>query len=131
MFIPRSNPMFKTVLTLIRGSAAAMEEELADRSALLILDQQIRDAAAALDRARRTLAVAIAQDAQEGKRLAATVERLKDLEERATAALAGGREDLATEAAEAIAALETDRDAIRAARAAFASEASQVRSAVA
>jgi hypothetical protein len=40
--------MFKTVLTLFRGSLAAAEEELEDRSALLILDQQMRDAAAAV-----------------------------------------------------------------------------------
>ena len=39
--------MFKTVLTLFRGSVAAAGEELEDRSALLILDQQMRDAAAA------------------------------------------------------------------------------------
>ena len=39
--------MFKTVLTLFRGSVAAAGEELEDRTALLILDQQMRDAAAA------------------------------------------------------------------------------------
>ena len=40
--------MFKTVFTLFRGSVAVVEEELEDRSALLILDQQMRDAAAAV-----------------------------------------------------------------------------------
>ena len=40
--------MFKTVFTLFRGSVAAAGEELEDRTALLILDQQMRDAAAEL-----------------------------------------------------------------------------------
>ncbi|HKA73876.1 MAG TPA: PspA/IM30 family protein, partial [Xanthobacteraceae bacterium] len=35
--------MLKTFFTLFRGSIAGAEEELVDRSALLILDQQIRD----------------------------------------------------------------------------------------
>jgi hypothetical protein len=62
--------------------------------------------AAAVERAKRTLALAIAQDQQEGRRLDATNARIADLEVRATAALEGCREDLATEAAESIAALE-------------------------
>ena len=114
--------MFKTVLTLFRGSVAAAEEELEDRSALLILDQQMRDAGAAVERSKRSLALAIAGDQQEGRRLDATNARIADLEIRATAALDGGREDLAREAAQAIANLEADRDAAMTARTLFASE---------
>lgn len=114
--------MFKTILTLFRGSVAAAGEELEGRSALLILDQQMRDAAAAVERAKRVLALAIAQDMQEGRRLDATHARIADLEIRATAALDGGREDLARQAAEAIANLEADRDAALTARTLFASE---------
>src|SRR3954467_6567239 len=105
--------MFKTIVTLMRGAAAAAEEQVADCSALLILDQQVRDAASAIERSKRALAVAIAQDEAEGKRLPKPPKGIADLEERATAALAGGREDLAGEAAEAIALMEADRDAIR------------------
>jgi phage shock protein A len=114
--------MFKTVLTLFRGSVAAAGEELEDRTALLILDQQMRDAAAAVDRSKRALALAIAGDQQEGRRLDATNARIADLEVRATAALDGGREDLAREAAQSIANLEADRDAAMTARTLFASE---------
>jgi len=114
--------MFKTVLTLFRGSVAAAGEELEDRSALLILDQQMRDAGTAVDRSKRTLAIAIAQDQMEGRRLDATCARIADLELRATAALDGGREDLAREAAQQIAHLEADRDAAMTARTLFASE---------
>jgi phage shock protein A len=114
--------MIKTVLTLFRGSAAAAGEELEDRTALLILDQQMRDAAAAVDRSKRTLALAIASDQQEGRRLETTNARIVDLEARATAALEGGREDLAREAAHAIANLEAERDAAMTARTLFAAE---------
>ena len=114
--------MFKTVLTLIRGSVAVAEEELQDRTALLVLDQQMRDAAAAVDRSKRALAIAIAQDQQEGKRLETTCARIADLEVRASAALDAGRDDLAREAAHAIANLEAERDAAKTARALFAAE---------
>lgn len=114
--------MIKTVLTLFRGSVAAAGEELEDRTALLILDQQMRDAAAAVDRSKRTLALAIASDQQEGRRLETTNARIADLEARATAALEGGREDLAREAAQAIANLEAERDAAMTARTLFAAE---------
>ena len=114
--------MFKTVLTLFRGSVAVAEEELQDRTALLVLDQQMRDAAAAVDRSKRALAIAIAQDQQEGKRLETTCARIADLEVRASAALDAGRDDLAREAAHAIANLEAERDAAKTARALFAAE---------
>src|SRR5947207_13924500 len=114
--------MFKTFVTLVRGAAFRAEEELADRGALLILDQQIRDSAAGIERAKRALAVAIAQDEAEGKRLETTLSRIADLEERALAALNGGSDELAADAAEAIAVMEADRDAIREARANFSHE---------
>ncbi len=63
--------MFKALITLVRGQAAAAGEEIADRHALPILDQQMRDAGAALDRAKKALAAAIAQQSREEKRLEA------------------------------------------------------------
>ncbi len=92
--------MFKTVLTLFRGRWLPRGKNLEDRTALLILDQQMRDAAAAVDRSKRSLALAIAGDQQEGRRLDATNAGIADLEVRATAVLDGGREDLAREAAQ-------------------------------
>ncbi len=119
--------MIKSFWTLVRGTVYAVEQEAVDRSALLVLDQHIRDAAAGIERAKRALAVAIAQDEAEGRRLDSTLSRIADLEDRATAALAGGREELATEAAEAIAMMEADRDAMREARAVFAKEIARLR----
>jgi phage shock protein A len=122
--------MLKTIFTLVRGATFRAEEEFADRSALLILDQQIRDAAAGIERAKRALAVAIAQDGKEGQHLETTLARIADLEERAIAALNGGNEELASEAAEAVAVMEADRDALREARATFAREISGLKATV-
>jgi phage shock protein A len=120
--------MFKTLVTLVRGRAVAIGEEVADQNALAILDQQMRDAAGALDRAKKALAVAIAQESQEGQRLDATRAGIEDLETRAVAAIAAERDDLAAEAAEAIATLEAERDASLTARALFAAEIAKLRS---
>ena len=61
--------MSKSFWTLCAARSTPAEEDAIDRSALLILDQHIRDAAAAIERAKRALAVAIAQDEAEGRRL--------------------------------------------------------------
>ena len=114
--------MLKTLVTLVRGRTFAIAEEVADQNALLILDQQMRDASGTLDNAKKALAVAIAQDRQEDQRLDTTRTRIEDLEMRAVAAIEGGRDDLAMEAAEAIAILEAERDASLTARALFTAE---------
>ena len=114
--------MLKTLITMVRGRTALIAKELGDQNALLILDQQMRDAAGALDRAKKALAIAVAQQGQEEQRLEATRSRIADLETGAIAALGSGREDLAAEAAEAIATLEAERDASQTARALFAAE---------
>jgi len=126
MFMPEAR-MFKTMITLVRGRTAAIAEEVAEQNALVILDQQMRDAVGALDRAKKALAVAIAQESQEDQRLEATRARIDDLETRAVAAIEAGREDLAAEAAEAIATLEAERDASATARALFAGEIAKLR----
>ena len=119
--------MIKTLITLVRGRTVAIADEVADQNALLILDQQMRDAAGALDRAKKALAVAIAQESQEGQRLDATRARIDDLETRAVGAIKAGRDDLATEAAEAIATLEAERDASATACTLFAAEIAKLR----
>ena len=123
--------MLKLFRLLARGAAAQAREEMIDRHALLILDQQIRETRVSLERGRQALAAAIAGDKAEERRLAEVEARSGDIEERAIAALTGGREDLAAEAAEAIAELEAERDAIRAARVRFSKEVARIRAVVA
>ncbi|MEN5082891.1 PspA/IM30 family protein [Bosea sp. TWI1241] len=114
--------MLKMFLTLVKGGAAEAGERAADRNAMLILDQQMREAAAGFDRAKTALALAIAQDGRERARLAETAGRIRALEERVAAALAGGEEALAREGAEALAVLEADRDSAAQTQALFAAE---------
>jgi phage shock protein A len=114
--------MFKTIVTLIRGVTASAEQDFADRNAILLLDQQIRDATNSLERAKKALALTIGQDRHEGARIAAAEKRIAELEARVTAALHAGEETLAREGAEAIAGLEADRDSYRAAKALFEPE---------
>jgi phage shock protein A len=123
--------MFKTLITLVRGRSFAIAEEVADQNALVILDQQMRDATGALERAKKAPAVAIAQDNQEGQRLDSTRARIEDLETRAVAAIEAGHDDLATEAAEAIATLEAERDASATVRTLFAAEITRLKGHVA
>ncbi len=118
-------------ILLLRGSAVAAAADLADCHAPLLLDQQMRDAEAALARARRALAVAGAEDAQEEHRLAASAGRVAELEPRALAALEAGREDLAAEVAGTINGLEADAEAAREARAVFRDEITRLRAVVA
>jgi phage shock protein A len=114
--------MFKTIVTLMRGRAFEADERLADRHALTLLDQQMRDSAASVERAKKALALAIAQDYAEERKLAATREQIAELEARAVEALKVGREDLAAKAAENIAALEGDAQAADKARTIFSAE---------
>ncbi|MBB4239157.1 PspA/IM30 family protein [Rhizobium esperanzae] len=111
--------MFKLISILLRGRAHDAEQAFADRHAVPLLAQQIRDAAQAIQQARRSVAVAIAQNEQEKGQHATILARIADLESRATAALARGNEALAREAAEAIAFLEAERDASEKAQSQF------------
>ncbi|EJZ20563.1 PspA/IM30 family protein [Rhizobium sp. Pop5] len=113
--------MFKLISILLRGRAHDAEQAFADRNAVPLLAQQIRDAAQSIQSARRSVAVAIAQNEQEKGQHATIVARIADLEVRATAALSMSNEALVREAAEAIAFLEAERDASEKAQAQFAS----------
>ena len=114
--------MLKTLNTLFRGASATAAEDLADRNALPILDQQIRDVAAGIEAGRRALALALAQEAAEARRLSNLEAGLADLEARAVTALQAGREDLAAGAAAAILTFGRDRDQAREAHGRFQQE---------
>ena len=111
--------MFNLILTLLRGRAHEAEQAFADRNAVPLLAQQIRDASLAIQSTRRAVAVAIAQNAQEKKQHATIVGHIANLETRTLAALQKGDTLLAREAAETIAHLEAERDASNAAQAQF------------
>jgi len=101
--------MFKIVTTLLRGAANEAEEALFDANAIRVLEQQLRDAAASLEHARRELACAMAHQASEERAVSALQDRIAELETAAREALAADREDLAAEVATVIAANEDER----------------------
>jgi len=103
--------MFKPLITLLRGKSFEAAQAVTDANIVTILDQQLRDSAVVLDRARKAVAIAMAQKSREADELDRTRRRIADLEDRARMALASGQEALAMEAAEAIANLEAERDA--------------------
>jgi len=86
------------------------------------LDRAVQAAGAAHVAARRALAVAIAEEEREIRRREALTEKLGDLEPRAVEALRAGRDDLAGNAAEIIATVETEITASTQASGRFAAE---------
>lgn len=122
--------MFKHILTLLRGRAFEAEQEFLDRNAIPLLGQQIRDAAQAIQSARRAVAIAIAQNEQEVEQHRTALARIADLEARAIAALGKGNEGLAREAAEAIGWLEAECMASEKAQARFQTPIERMRSVV-
>lgn len=103
--------MFKQVLTLLKGANHRASEEFTDAHALMILEQQLRDAAASVTAAKKSVALAMAQAGQERDQQTRLLDRIADLEIRAMEAMEKKKPALAQEAAAAIAALEQERDA--------------------
>lgn len=114
--------MFKPLFTLLRGVANQSAEGFTDRHALAILKQQMHDCGNAIIAARKAVAIAIAQNEQEVIQHKRIIVRMTDLEDRTVAALEQGKKQLAREAAETIALLETECDATKQAQAQFSKE---------
>ena len=119
--------MFKLFVTLMRGRSNDATDALSDAHALPILRQQLRDCAASVETARRSVGMVMAYAEREKKIAEKIAAQLADLEARALSALAMGREDLATEAAGAIAELEAERDTTLRAVATYAAEITHLR----
>jgi phage shock protein A len=101
--------MLKTLATIVRGAAAEAEEAVFDANATRVLAQQLRDAAESMEHAKRELAMAMAHRASEQRAIEAVDKRMTYLEQGAIDAINGRRDDLASEAATMIAALEDER----------------------
>ncbi len=101
--------MLKTLTTILRGAAAEADESIFDANATRILAQQLRDAATALEHSRRELACAMAHRDSEKRAVEALDTRKSELERSAIDALNGNREDLASEVAAILAAIDDER----------------------
>lgn len=100
--------MFKTLSTLITGANARAEDRVRDAFAIELIDQKIREAEQGLKAAKATLASLIQRQRSEDQQRQALENRIADLTKRATAALNADNQDLAAEAASAIAQMENE-----------------------
>ena len=100
--------MFKTLATLINGQSARAEDRVRDAFAIELIDQKIRESESSLRSAKATLASLIQRQRSEEKQHAVLKTRISDLTKRAKEALDTDREDMATEAARAIATMENE-----------------------
>lgn len=100
--------MFGTLKTLLNGANARAEERVRAAYAIELIDQKIREAGEGVKLAKLTLASLIQRQRAEARQIDVLEGRVADLTQRAREALAGGREDMAAEAAEAIAVMENE-----------------------
>lgn len=100
--------MFKTLATLINGQNARAEDRVRDAFAIELIDQKIRESERSLRAAKGTLASLIQRQRSEEKQRAALKTRISDLTKRAKEALDNDRDDMAEEAARAIATMENE-----------------------
>ncbi len=100
--------MFGTLKTLITGANARAEEKVRDTYSIELIEQKIREAQAGLQAAKATLASLIQRGRAEMRQIEVLEARHKDMINRAKEALKGGREDLAAEAARAVAEMENE-----------------------
>lgn len=100
--------MFKTLATLINGQNARAEDRVRDAFAIELIDQKIRESENSLRAAKATLASLIQRQRSEEKQHTALKTRISDLTKRAKEALDNDRDDMAAEAARAIANMENE-----------------------
>ena len=100
--------MWKQLVTLIRGTAHEAGQSAVDKRALVILDQQIRDAQTAQGKARDDLATLTARRRLIEKDLEALTAQREKYEASARAAMQRGDMDLAREVAERLASIEAE-----------------------
>lgn len=106
--------MLKTLKTLLNGANARADERVRNVYSIELIDQKIREATSGLKAAKMSLASITQRARAEERQVEALDGRIHDLETRTRAALDDGQEALASEAANAIAMLENERDTRRA-----------------
>lgn len=101
--------VFDKLLTALRGGVNEAGERLLDSQALVILEQEIREAGGELQRARDSLVEVMAQQKLAEQRVAEVADKIAEYEGYALQALDKGEEALAAEVAGRIAALEAEK----------------------
>ncbi len=100
--------MFKTLSTLISGVSSRTEDRVRDAFAIELIDQKIRESDTALKAGKATLASLIQRQRSEHSQRKTLQGRIDEMTTRAKAALEKGNDDMATQAAQAIATMENE-----------------------
>jgi phage shock protein A len=100
--------LWNKIFTLFRGAATEAGQAVVDGNAIRILDQEIRDASAALVRSREDLTKLMAQRRLVGDKLQPKQAKIAEYSSYIEQLLTRGDEALATEVAQKLAALETE-----------------------
>lgn len=120
--------LIRKLFTALRGGATEVGQAVVDSQQLRILDQEIRDAGAALAQAESGLAGIMAKEKLAKVRVSELDAKILELEGYATACLGVGNDNLALETAERIAELTNQRDAEQAQVTEFSTQIAQMRS---
>lgn len=105
--------MFGTLKTLFSGAQARADEHLRDVFSIELIDQKVREAEESLKAAKYSLASLIQRERAETRQIEQLEAKVTDLTSRAKDALKAERNDLAQEAAQAIANMENELHARR------------------
>lgn len=100
--------MISIMKTLFTGANARAEDRLKDTFALELIDQKIRETETQLKAAKATLASLVQRQRSEQRQFDGLQARIATMMDRTRDALASNRQDLATEAASAIATMENE-----------------------
>ena len=101
--------VLRDMFTALRGGANEVGEAIVDANAIRILEQEIRDAESAIGSAKQSLTRMKSSEIKLKRELATLDADVADYERKAVSALNAGEEALATEVAERIAELESER----------------------
>lgn len=100
--------MISTLRTLITGANARAEETVRDKYSIELIEQKIRESEASLKGAKFSLASLIQRERSETRQIDTLKQQIVDLSARTIEAMNAGRDDLANEAAQAIADMENE-----------------------
>ena len=101
--------VLRNLFTALRGGASEVGEAVIDANAVRILEQEIRDAETAIGKAKQSLTRMKGTEIRLKREISVLDTDIADYEQKALAALNGGEEALATQVAERIAELESER----------------------
>ena len=101
--------VLRDMFTALKGGANEVGEAIVDANAIRILEQEIRDAEAAIGSAKQSLTRMKSAEIKLKREVATIDQDVADYEQKAVSALNANEEALATEVAERIAELEAER----------------------